>query len=58
MTFTNTDSVNKKNSMNLPIVGGGVFPRFGKRQVNEQLFWQMFYQFNPIPYKIKLEIKI
>ena len=54
MNFTNIDSVNKKNSMNLPIVG----PRLQKRQVNEQVFWQVFYQFNPIRYKIKLEIKI
>ena len=58
MNFTNTDSVNKKNSMNLPIVGGGVFPRFRNPQVKVQFYWQMFYQFNPIQYKIKLEIKI
>jgi hypothetical protein len=63
MNLTNTYNVNKFNSMNFPtsmnfpFIGSGIPPSFEKWQVNEQVFWQVVYQFNPIRYKIKQEIK-
>lgn len=47
MNFTNTHS--KK-------LVSGAFPSYGMRGMDEEVFWEVFYQFNSIRYKIIQEI--
>ena len=61
MNFTNTDS--KKlacdGSFLFQMRGavGSAFPSYGMRGMDEGVFWEVFYQFNSIRYKIHMELK-
>ena len=62
MNFTNTDCVNKKNSMNFPksmnfpYIGGGISTSLEKWQVDEQVYWKVFGHIHLIEFKIRREI--
>ena len=52
MNFTNTDCVKEEVEINQNLGYSKV-----NEQVEKQVFWQVFYQFNPILHKITQEIK-
>ena len=58
MTFTNTDSVNPKTVYwnFYHEIHGQMFSQVGW-QVTEQARWQVYYQIEPIQYKLVQEIK-
>ncbi len=57
MNLTNTDSLNCKTDYSHFYHEIGEHVRgYCDNQMIEQVFWQVFYQFNPIGYKIIKEI--
>ena len=57
MNFTNTDCVAKFLDESFEFRYGMVGFEQLEWQVNDQVFWQVFYQFNPILHEIHQEIK-